>query len=314
MIDFRYHVVSIVAVFLALALGLFIGSTSLRPAVAKNLQNQVDAVRANNSKLKQQASTASSQVSNLQAFEHALEPYAVTGRLTGTSVVVISAPSADDAIRSDITTALTMAGATIAGDVRLKDTILDPQQEQFLATLVNQVVPLRAQLPGGTGAERALALLADVLVSRDQHTRLNPNAIAKVMSAYGAGKLVSVQGSDTRQADLAVLISAAAPTTDDPQAQAAANLLAEFAGDLDAGSLGSVVTGPAVAADSGGLLDAVRGDHALRATVSTVDGADQPAGVIATVLALVDQRQGRAGNYGFAPGADAPLPAASPAP
>jgi hypothetical protein len=32
-IDFRYHVVSIVAVFLALALGLFIGATSLRGSV-----------------------------------------------------------------------------------------------------------------------------------------------------------------------------------------------------------------------------------------------------------------------------------------
>jgi hypothetical protein len=30
MIDFRYHIVSIVAVFLALALGLFLGSTTLQ--------------------------------------------------------------------------------------------------------------------------------------------------------------------------------------------------------------------------------------------------------------------------------------------
>ena len=42
MIDFRYHVVSIVAVFLALALGLFIGSTSLRGPVANFINNRTD--------------------------------------------------------------------------------------------------------------------------------------------------------------------------------------------------------------------------------------------------------------------------------
>ena len=38
MIDFRYHLVSIVAVFLALSLGLLLGSTELKPYVQKGLQ------------------------------------------------------------------------------------------------------------------------------------------------------------------------------------------------------------------------------------------------------------------------------------
>jgi len=40
MIDFRYHIVSIVAVFLALALGLFLGSTTLQSTVTDNLSKQ----------------------------------------------------------------------------------------------------------------------------------------------------------------------------------------------------------------------------------------------------------------------------------
>ena len=37
MIDFRYHLVSIVAIFLALAVGLLLGSTVLRPYALKGL-------------------------------------------------------------------------------------------------------------------------------------------------------------------------------------------------------------------------------------------------------------------------------------
>ncbi|BDZ58322.1 hypothetical protein GCM10025872_19790 [Barrientosiimonas endolithica] len=45
MIDFRYHLVSIVAVFLALATGLVIGATSLQDQVAGTLQGQVTQLR-----------------------------------------------------------------------------------------------------------------------------------------------------------------------------------------------------------------------------------------------------------------------------
>ena len=62
MIDFRYHLVSIVAVFLALAIGIVIGSTSvLKGAVLSGLQktsaaekSRIDSLYAQNGQLKQQ--------------------------------------------------------------------------------------------------------------------------------------------------------------------------------------------------------------------------------------------------------------------
>ena len=41
MIDFRYHVVSLVAVFLALALGVLLGTTQLSGVVSDDLRGQV---------------------------------------------------------------------------------------------------------------------------------------------------------------------------------------------------------------------------------------------------------------------------------
>jgi copper transport outer membrane protein MctB len=42
--------------------------------------------------------------------------------------------------------------------------------------------------------------------------------------------------------------------------------------------------------------------------VSTTDDVDTPAGRVVTVLALEEQSQGRAGSYGAAGNAQAPVP------
>ena len=45
MIDFRYHLVSLIAVFLAVALGIVIGTTQLNGPLTDNLQGQVTALQ-----------------------------------------------------------------------------------------------------------------------------------------------------------------------------------------------------------------------------------------------------------------------------
>lgn len=313
MIDFRYHVVSIVAVFLALALGLFIGSTTLRGKVTADLTTRTQHVAHTNGVLRGQLSDARSQISQDQSFDSALTPYAVQGRLAGESVVVVSAPGVDDNMRKNVLTALTQAGATVSGDVRLQDTLLDPTQEQFLGTLADKVAISGRALPNAGGAARAVALLADVLVTNSQRQPVSRTAAAKVLSAYDAGNLLSISGNQPQPANLAIVL-AAPPTTggDATVISQQMTLLATLARDLDRDSAGAVVAGPAAADANGGLLDVVRSDKTLRSTVSTVDSVDVPSGVIATILAAAEQTAGRSGSYGSGSGADAPLP--SPAP
>jgi len=43
-ISFRYHVVSIIAVFLALALGIVVGTTALNGPITTDLRNKVDSL------------------------------------------------------------------------------------------------------------------------------------------------------------------------------------------------------------------------------------------------------------------------------
>ncbi len=211
MIDFRYHIVSIVAVFLALALGLFIGSTSLRGPVANDIKRRTAAAESRNDELQGQLSAARSELSRWQAFDSSLLPYVVSDRLAGSTVVVVSAPGADGALRDRLEDTLRTAGATVTGDVRLQDAILDPEQEQFLATLTDKIrVPARLRSTG-TGAEKALGLLANVLGTRPEARPAGPGAVSRVLSAFTNAKLITVSGDPPRPSSLAVLLAAAPP-------------------------------------------------------------------------------------------------------
>lgn len=58
MINFRYHVVSLTAVFLALAIGLVVGTAALNGPVAENLKSQITALNKDNSNKRDQIGRA----------------------------------------------------------------------------------------------------------------------------------------------------------------------------------------------------------------------------------------------------------------
>ena len=315
MIDFRYHIVSIVAVFLALALGLFLGSTTLQGTVFDTIKSNTNRVTREYNNAVKQLDQANNQLHNGQSFDSAIEQYAVSGRLSGQLVVVISAPGVNDNVRKPLLKTLDEAGATVSADVRLTSQIVDPKQDAFLSALTDRVSIPGRTTPAGTGVERAAAQLADVLGVRPQ-TKAVPSSVADtVLSAYNTGGLLSVQGSTARPGTLAIVISGAAPgpKTDPQLVNAQQTLLLDLALDLDSTSVGAVVTGPTPTPGTGtSVVVAAAKDARLQQLVSTVDGVETASGRIATVFALDAQVDGAAGNFG----ADhsPPIPALSPGP
>ena len=315
MIDFRYHIVSIVAVFLALALGLFLGSTTLQGAVFQNLQHSLTRAQNHVTALENSADQLNNQLDHDRAFARLVEPYAVAGRLSGQLVVVVSAPGASGDIRSQLMTTLEQAGATVTADVRLQSALIDPQQDAFLSGLADRVSIPGRDVPTGTGAERAVAQIADVLGIRPDKRPLSTSTIANVLSTYADGNLLTtpaVHGNEPRPGTLTIVLTGPAPArTADPQlVQAEVTVLADLAKDVDATSLGTVIVGPTP--NASGPTDLVTAVQARAGgDVSAVRGVDQNSGQIAAVFALVEQLNGKSGSYGTVPGAK-PLPTPSP--
>jgi hypothetical protein len=322
MIDFRYHVVSIVAVFLALALGLFVGSTTLQSTVTDQLKGAAQSVRNDNKKLETQRDTLRSQLSDVQQFDAAVEPTLVRGALAGQTVVVVSAPGVSDSVRQGLGTTLEAAGAVVTADVRLTSAYVDPTESEELGQLAHDLSPTASEPSTGSGVDDASRALAAVLGIRAGHSTPPANTVQTTLSAFEDGKLITVSGDDPRPATLGiVLLPATDPTLQPAVLTQQATDVAALARDLDTTTAGVVVTGPAHDPDApDGLFEATakRLGTPAQSGVSTAsagditNASDQSYGRVATVLALAQQRTGGAGSYGL--GASSPLPSASPTP
>jgi hypothetical protein len=321
MIDFRYHIVSIIAVFLALALGLFLGSTSLQSTVTRNLKGQADAVTSQNNQLRADNKQLGTALGDEQSMLALVGPYAVQDRLTGQSVAVVSAPGVNGDDRQAIETTLQQAGATVSADVQLQSAYLDPTQDALLGGLASQLRLPGQRLPSGNGATKVSSELATVLTGRPARKAVSKAHVDATLSALSDGKFLSVNGNPpTHPASLAVLLVPAPSTgVSATTAQAQDAILVALARQFQRTTTGLVVAGrtpsPAV---QGGALAAVSNDGSLAKTVSTVDlsstdvDKDATAGRIAVALALADAGRGKPGSYGLGQNPPVPTPSTSP--
>lgn len=314
MIDFRYHVVSIVAVLLALALGLFLGSTTLQGAVFNDLDKRTKGVAAENRRLETQANVLRSEIAGGRAFADAVEPFAVAGRLSGQTVVVVSAPGVDGDTRKRLEQVLVDAGATVSADIRLRDAYVDPRQDGLLGSLAERLAG-PGKLPQGSGQSKAAAQLASVLVARPGTRAAGAQALETSLTAYADGSLLQVANGTAHPGTLAVVLGAVPSTNATPDALTGENdVLMTLAQALDRTGAGAALAAPAAAAASPGVLAVARGNGPFSAAVSTVDGIEDTTGRVALVFALAQQLSGGSGSYGSAAGASGALPRPSAAP
>jgi len=315
-IDFRYHLVSLIAVFLAVALGIVIGTTQLNGPVLSNLQTQVTALQHDKRSLEDTTQGLKAQVNTSDAFEQAIAPALVKGTLTGRRVLLVIA---NDQVAQDtvdqVTALVGKAGGTLTGSVRLQPEYSDPATENALQSYVTGPGrPAGIELPTVNDTGKLVAsLLAQVLMVPARGGATPSSAdISTVLAGLSALKVLSQESASVTPADYAVVLTSGGFQGAD--ALARNTKLADLASSLDAAGSGGVVAGDTGAAGKTGLIGVVRAAPTLSAAVSTVDNVDTAAGQISTVLALGPEGKGTSGKYGS--GQDTqpvpPVPATTP--
>ncbi|TNH22770.1 copper transporter [Micromonospora orduensis] len=309
MINFRYHVVSLTAVFLALAIGLVVGTAALNGPVADSLKEQVTGLRKDNQQWRQQVSNMEKQLALEEEFAEEMSQVVLPGTLTGRRVVVLSLPNGRDHTEG-VLKKLQLAGATITGRVDLQDKFINPDNNSNLLELAVTAARPTAQttgLPGnGHGVETSSALLASVLLDRAQGVAPVSDADRRaVLAAYNnAGYLTTDSNKVTGSAEAVVVVSGQ-PYVDkdsDKRDESVVKIAEQFdrTGSIVVGGNGSV---------GGNLVSVVRGDPVLAQTISTVDNANTVQGQLVTSLALVQQlTEKKAGQYGVGDNAASLLP------
>jgi len=315
-IDFRYHLVSVIAIFLALALGIVVGTAALNGGIVDNLKSRNDEIIQDKRDLEGTVRDLRTQVSRRDELTGAVAARAVAGRLKGQRVLFVATPGSSTDTLDKLTALVTSAGGASAGVLRLRDDLLDPAKSQVVDDVVASVAPAGVRLPEGTPTDKAVVELAAALVTTRGGTPLSADAAAKVIGGFTSADLVDVQrpsggAGDQQAATLAVLV--APPGSGEPLddlGQQRQRALLTLVRTFDTRSEGLVVAGPVLAAEEGGLLDGLRGDDGLSDNVSSVDAADTPYGQLVVILALDEQAAGGSGRYGQGPGAQAGAPAA----
>ncbi|WP_327091771.1 copper transporter [Nonomuraea sp. NBC_01738] len=306
MIDFRYHLVSIVAIFLALAVGIVMGTTLLQePAVELAKKTSADLTKANN-ELRADLDALGGREAGNDAFVTAMTPQLVTGSLTGVRLVLVESPGATSSLREQAQQVVTQAGATVAGRITLTEKYVSPASAGLLDELAIQLKPADLTYPpGATSYDKAAMLLGATLMVNDPAQSGTPNpTTAAVLDGFEKAGFLSFEGEPAQRSTMALMFAPDKPYEGDKAELQAASLVA-LSGGLDARGKGTVLTGTAGAVGTGGVITELRDTSDLAKRVSTVDTLDMPAGRVVNAQALREQLNGRSGQYGIGTGASA---------
>jgi hypothetical protein len=304
----RYHLISIAAVFLALAVGVVLGSTTLSRTLLSGLTADKGDLARQVSDLETQRNALSARLTDADGFAATVGPMAVHGLLDKRTVVLITTADARPADRDGLKALIAASGATVTGELQLTDAFADPAQADQLKDIVTRLLPAGVRLPTvsdpGTLAGGLLGPL--LLISKaDNKPQASAEETAAALTGLSDGGFVRVSDG-LRPAQLAVVVTGGAARGDG--AGDRATTLARFAAQVDRSGAGTVLAGGSGSADGAGAIGVVRADTAATQILSTVDNADTPAGRVVTVLALREQLEERSGRYGTAGNAQAVAP------
>jgi hypothetical protein len=309
-INLRYHIVSIVAVFLALGIGLALGSTFVDSVLVSNLETQVDQLLADTDAAVAERDAAVAEAEELRSaaenFDALATPLLSRGKLDDTSVLIV-APDTVDRDTMDRLRDIVVASDTDFGGVLWLTESFDLADGPTRTALVEAF-----DLAGDS--ERAVRRAVTFLVSQalfapeeaGDSVSERPTALVALRDAglvvydpsFGGGSISDLGRDGLR---LLIVTDAAAASVNDGLLLP---LLAEIA---DSGHGRSALLVELDDNDDYGVvLEGFRADPVMANEFSSVDGVETFEGVLAMVAAL-DQLPAT-GHYGRLDSAQSRLP------
>jgi hypothetical protein len=314
-ISFRYHIVSIVSVFLALAVGVALGGGPLKGEVDNTLVEQVKADRARKAELQDEIAALKSTNAFGDQFAEVIAPGLVGGTLKGRSVTLVVLPSAQQTEVSALGDMIGTAGGSVAGTVRIGDGLLDAQNKQLVDELGSQLLDSASDVSvpaDASGYERVGALLARAIgTSKEPGGEPVDGTSDSILAGLSTAGLLSAEDDLQRRGSLVLFVAGAGHTGSEDAAQSANSIVSTLASAVDADTDGVVVAGPVASAREGGLIRAIRDDVVAARDVSTVDVLGRSAARVVTVMALAGQGRDQTGHYGAVDAADGAMPGAA---
>ncbi len=346
MINLRYHVVSITAVFLALGIGLTLGSSFLDRVTVDNLKDRLDTVQERVDATERENDALAGRVDAFEERDAALlaerPGRLLRGHLEAAPVLLLATDGTATELVSQAVSALSAAGADVAGTWWLTDswalkdaaegarlgrvlgvTATDEGRLRRTAALrISDLLTLAAQPAAG-----AIDPVTGQPVNSDSPVDVPPPTEPELLAGLveaGFIRYEPLTGSEDARVLLPgasaryVMVSSVAPGTDrEAVVTQILNAMVENGTAPIVAAQGLVEQPEAPKAASEDALRTtfvgpLREGELTRDRLTTIDDLDAPAGVAALVLAVEDLGRQRTGHYGVATGAVRLLPGADP--
>jgi hypothetical protein len=302
-VTFRFYLVSLVAVFLALAMGVVVGSTLIDRAIVDRLDQSVESVSRRLDRQQEENAELQDELEELREYSEATAPQVVEGALEGGSVAVVAERGVEPAVVEDAVALLQSAEATSPGILWLEPSWA--LTEEGDRARMAEAIDVPATGPGRL-RDRAWGRLVTALQGGSvQGEPLQELADGGFITYQDVGDTGSGVGALVGAAEQVVLVAG-------PESQLGGEVTVDLSRGLVQAGVPAVVAEAWVEDDEGpargAVVGQVRDAEDLADVVTTVDDVDLVQGRVATALALAQMRTGGRGHYGYGPGADGPLP------
>ncbi|WP_435747714.1 copper transporter [Nocardioides sp. SYSU DS0663] len=294
MITYRHHIVSLVAVFLALAVGVALGGG---PLGEPRRGGEVAPARAVVKEARDAAGYG-------DAFAAAAAGRLYDGRLADRPVAVVALPGADDAVVAGVGEQVEVAEGSLAGRYDVQPALTAPAEKSLVDSLGRQLADELGvgvvEADGPTYVRMGQLLGVAAATTGQAADPAGDDALAVRQSLAGADLVVSPEREVPRAPAVVVVLGDGGDT---PEERA---VLEGLLTGLAETAAGVVLVGDTDHGRSGGTLEGLR-QEPVADLVTTVDGADTTLGQVTTVLALLRRLAGEGGDFGTT-GADGAVP------
>ena len=304
MISFRFHLVSLVAVFMALGVGVLTGTTVINRGVVAQLESRTDDLSGDLSTLRDQFNELQAEADVWGLYGEQTSLPVLAGRLTGQEIVLVTQEGTSEESVTGVRRALEAAGAQLATSLSVSGRMaltndgdrealalilgLDPEGDPDALT-AEAAMRVATRLVGGPNGTDTL----ERLLSEDFLVVQGPGLTETGLRALGGP-------------DQAVVVVAGGPA---PSELEPSSFLVPLVTDLALGGMAVVAGEPAVGGeDEPPFVTILRGEAEISSLLATQDNVDLVPGQVGLTLALEDLLQGEAGHFGVKEGASQILP------
>ena len=301
MISLRQHAISLAAVFLALAVGVVLGSGFLSNTLVSGLRDETRNLHNEINGLNDQKAQLNAKLGSANAFDTQMAGRMVHDALNGKSLVIFRAPDAKDEDVDAVAKIVTQAGGAVTGTVTLTQEFVDANSAEKLHSVVNSsVLPAGAQLSTklvDQGSQAGDLLGIALLINRDPAVPpVDDGQRDTVLAALRDTGFIGYGNQHIGASNAAAIITGGSLNNDAGNQGVS---VARFAAALAPHGSGVMLAGRDGSSDGPAAVGVARADASVTPVISTVDNLDAASGRVTAVLGVADLiNGGRTGQYG----------------